>query len=425
MPKSHYGWEVGGVLPDIGSHSLAKHRIIRKYVERYIEILTAISWQEQLNITFVDGYAGGGRYAFGAATVPGSPLILLEAVAQAEAQLDASRAKGFRINAEFIFIDSDPKHVEFLREEILKSPYASNLDSTIRIWCGDFNERVQDAIAVAKARSRKGRSIFLLDQYGWSQVAFRSVREILASLEKAEVFLTFSVDSLISYLSENSHNLRAFGEIDMDPAMVKEIVAVKESEQIGYRALIQNTLYDHVQRATNAPFYSPFFIKSPEASRSYWFIHLSKHREARNEIGMIHWAENNTTVHHGRAGFHALGFTPGGVSPEQIEMTYFFDGHAKEMSRKALLEELPRAIYDAANSDVAPTLEEVFGQRCNDTPVVREQLESVLVELRDAKELTIVGDNGKVRPRTSTVDWTDRIVLPRQLSFLGPFSKLK
>jgi len=210
----------------------------------------------------------------------------------------------------------------------------------------------------------------------------------------------------------------------MDVGLVKEIVSVKQSEQIGYRALIQNTLYSHVQTMTGAPYYSPFFIKSPEASRSYWFIHLSRHREARNEIGMIHWAENNTTVHHGRAGFKALGFSPGGISPDQLEMSYLFDEHAKDVSQKALRDELPRAIYESVNSDVAPTLEEVFGQQCNDTPVVRDMLQSALVELRDAKELTIVGENGRERPRTTTVEWSDRIVLPRQMSFFGPFSRV-
>src|SRR5437016_2529697 len=84
---------------------------------------------------------------------------------------------------------------------------------------------------------------------------------ILGSLERAEVFLTFSVDALINYLSENSHDMKAFGEIDIDPGFVKEIVAIKESEQVGYRILIQNALYQHVQSATCAPFYSPFFIK--------------------------------------------------------------------------------------------------------------------------------------------------------------------
>ena len=65
MPQKHYEWKVGERLPEIRAHSLAKHRILRRYIERYIEIVTATSWQEQLSITFVDGYAGGGRYAYG------------------------------------------------------------------------------------------------------------------------------------------------------------------------------------------------------------------------------------------------------------------------------------------------------------------------------------------------------------------------
>jgi three-Cys-motif partner protein len=342
-----------------------------------------------------------------------------------EDQLNTQRSKGFRINAEFIFIDQEPRHVEFLSEEIRRSPFAAQLGKSVHVWEGDFNSRVDEAIAVARRRSPKaGRAIFLLDQYGWSQVAFRSVRKILSSLRRSEVFLTFSVDSLISYLSERSFEMRAFAEIDMDPAKVREIVSIKETEQVGYRTLIQNTLYQHVQSATGAPFYSPFFIKSPEAARSYWFIHLSRHREARNEIGMIHWAENNTTVHHGGAGLNALGFTPTG-DIAQLGFEYFFDQHAKKASRDTLLKQLPSIIHDSTTTDEAPTLEELFGRRCNDTPVVREMLEAVLTELRDENELSIVGEGGKVRPRTSTIEWSDRIVISPQKSFFGPFSRLK
>jgi three-Cys-motif partner protein len=73
MTKKHYDWKLGTALPKIGPHSLAKHRILRRYIERYIEIVTATSWQEQLSITFVDGYAGGGRYASGRETIPSGP----------------------------------------------------------------------------------------------------------------------------------------------------------------------------------------------------------------------------------------------------------------------------------------------------------------------------------------------------------------
>jgi hypothetical protein len=193
-------------------------------------------------------------------------------------------------------------------------------------------------------------------------------------------------------------------------------VRIKEAEQVGFRAAIQNGLYGHIQEKTSAPYYSPFFIKSPDAHRSYWFIHLSKHREARNEIGMVHWTENNTSVHHGRAGLQALGFSPG-TTPEQLILEYVFDEHAKNLSRLALQQQLPNLIYEAADANIAPSLEDLFSRRCNDTPVVRELLEEVLVDLRNEGELTIVDERGKERPRTTTVAWEDRIVLPRQRSF--------
>ena len=425
MPQKHYEWKLGDELPEIGAHSLAKHRILRRYIERYIEIVTAISWQEELSITFIDGYAGGGRYAFGRETVPGSPLILLEAVAAAEAKLKATRPKGFQIKATYIFVDQSPTHVEFLRSQVAESPFGAELDRSIQIWTADFNERVEDVVRICRERSpRAGRAIFLLDQYGWSQVAFRSIRVILEQLPKAEVFLTFSVDALIDYLSSHSHQMRAFGEIDVDPALVKELVGLKQAEQLGYRILIQNGLYNHIQSVTGAPFYSPFFIKSPDAHRSYWFIHLSKHREARNEIGTIHWIENNTTIHHGRAGLHALGFTPG-KDIDQMTMDYVFDDHAKALSRAALKQQLPHLIYEAADSDIAPSLEQLFGIRCNDTPVVRELLEEVLISLRGERELIIVDETGREKPRANTIEWTDRIKLPAQRSFFGPLSKFE
>jgi three-Cys-motif partner protein len=420
----HYDWKLGNALPTIGPHSLAKHRILRRYIERYIEIVTATSSQEQLNITFVDGYAGGGRYASGRETVAGSPLIFLEAVAAAETKLKAARSKGFRINATYIFVDQNPAHIEFLRAEIQSSPFSSELDRSILTWTADFNQRVDDIVRAVRARSpRAGRAVFLLDQYGWSQVAFRSIRTILDQLPKAEIFLTFSVDALINYLSDRSLDMRAFGEIDIDQGMVRDLIQIKQDEQVGYRILIQNGLYGHVQSATGAPFYSPFFIKSPEAHRSYWFIHLSKHREARNEIGMIHWNENNTTIHHGGAGLHALGFTPG-ASIEQMAMEYLFDEPAKAMSRTKLMDQLPRLIYDAADSSEPPSLEQIFELRCNDTPVVRELLEEVLISLRKEGELSLVDEAGRAKPRSKSIDWTDRIVLSQQRSLFGPFSKL-
>lgn len=425
MPEKHYEWKLGKALPSLGPHSLAKHRILRRYLERYIEIVTANSQQEELRMTLVDGYCGGGRYQCGRELVEGSPFIFLESISSMEAKLNLLRPKGFKINVDYIFIDSNKDHIDFLRSEIEKTSFSGELEKTIFIWHADFNERIDEVLRVVKARSPvRGRSIFLLDQYGWSQVAFTSIRKILNDLQKAEIFLTFSVDALISYISDQSFSFKAFGEIDVNEGLIKEMIQTKNSDQSGYRAAIQNTLYEHIQKMTGAPFYSPFFIKSPDANRSYWFLHLSKHREARNEIGMIHWSENNTTVHHGGAGLNALGFSTG-RNIDQLTMSYLFDDHAKQLSRQTLHRQIPELILQATEGDVPPTLEELFGLRCNDTPVVREILEEALLQLRSEKEIIIADAEGKVRPRTNSIAWTDKIIKPRQKSFFSVFGEQK
>ncbi|PWU02071.1 MAG: hypothetical protein C5B53_02135 [Candidatus Melainabacteria bacterium] len=58
-------------------------------------------------------------------------------------------------------------------------------------------------------------------------------------------------------------------------------------------------------------------------------------------------------------------------------MDYLFDGFAKERSKKTLQEQLPALIYNAAVNDVAPTLQDLFELRCNDTPVVRQEVSLV------------------------------------------------
>ena len=52
----------------------------------------------------VDGFAGGGRYSFRGEELPGSPIILLRTIAEAEQKLNAARPKGFEIKTNFVFI---------------------------------------------------------------------------------------------------------------------------------------------------------------------------------------------------------------------------------------------------------------------------------------------------------------------------------
>ena len=239
MSKNHYHWKLGDSLPKLGQHSRAKHRVLDRYIRRYIEVCTATPVQEKLNLTIVDGYCGGGRYRYLDEEVPGSPLVILNAIAEMECWLNELRPKGFEIRTNFVFIDVHRFHTDFLRAEIETSPFKDKLDKSIFVWTADFNERVEDAIAsVRRLSPSKGRSIWLLDQYGWSDVSFSSMRKILEELEKAEIFLTFSVDSLIDYMSEKRLEQRGYRDVELDQGFIRELMADK-GEGPGWRTLIQ------------------------------------------------------------------------------------------------------------------------------------------------------------------------------------------
>ncbi|WP_426609399.1 three-Cys-motif partner protein TcmP [Bradyrhizobium sp. McL0616] len=416
--SGQYEWKVGQPLPILGPHSFAKHDIFDQYVGIYIERLTRTPSQTVLNLTIVDGFCGGGVYRRGTEEVEGSPLRLLTAIEVAERLLSAARTKGFTVKADFFFIDENPHHVAFLRDVLEKRGYGPRLGHDIFIRESSFESACPDVIAHIQRKGTAHRSLFFLDQYGWSDVRLETIRLILGALKNPEILLTFAVDALIDFLSVKTAETQALLNIELDREDVRDLLNLRGGE--GWRYLIQNGLYRHIQGRTGSRFYTPFFIHSVESHRSYWLLHLSNHRQARDEMGKLHWKLNNHFQHHGGAGFHALGFDPSKDLRQEL-LTFMFDDSAMKRSEAAVLEQLPRMIH-AANRDGGELLvEQLFAGNCNDTPVTSEILARQLVLLRDEGELLIVAPDGSKKPRTKSVDWEDRLILPSERSL---FSRL-
>ncbi|MGE9007485.1 three-Cys-motif partner protein TcmP [Leptospira interrogans] len=416
--SGQYEWKVGQPLPVLGAHSVAKHDIFEQYVGIYIERLTRTPSQTMLNLTIVDGFSGGGLYRQGLGEVDGSPLRLLTAVEAADKSLNAARAKGFTVRADFFFIDENPHHVAFLIDVLRKRGYGSRLGQDIFVRQASFDEACPDVLAHIQKKGTAHRSLFFLDQYGWSDVRLQTIRTILSTLKNPEILLTFAVDALIDFLSVKTAETQALLNIELDREDVRELMDLRTGD--GWRYLIQNGLYRHIQARTGSRFYTPFFIHSVEAHRSYWLLHLSNHRQARDEMGKLHWRLNNRFQHHGGAGFHALGFDPSRDLRQGL-LTFMFDDDAMKRSEAAVLEQLPRMIHAANRDNGGLLVEELFAGNCNDTPVTSDILGRQLVFLRDEGELTIVTPDGSTKPRTKNVDWGDRLILPRERSL---FSRL-
>lgn len=421
MSSDKYDWVLGSSPPALDQHSAAKHAVLRTYVRRYIDILTSDPRRDALNLTLVDGFAGGGEYSITGGTAPGSPLILLEETACAQARFNAERRKPFALRSEHIFVERKRSNFEYLREVVRKSPHGHELDQTIQILNADFAAVLPGIIERVRQRGSSHRAIFFLDQYGYSEVSFAHIRSILDNLANPEIIVTFNVDFLIDYLSANDAFLKAVTPVELGLDDVRHMLDLKDGDQRDARWLIQHFLYRHLMEKTGAPFYTCFFVKSPESHRSYWLVHMSKHPRARDEMAERHWAMSNHFVHHGGAGLNMLGFDPQ-QDVSQIPLDFMFDDDAQQRSKDALITELPPLIFDRAlGGGGGVTLERLFTRICNETPATTGLVSNVLMDLRGAGEIEIVSKDGKSRPRATNFQWSD-VILPAKQRTL--FSKV-
>jgi three-Cys-motif partner protein len=420
--KRKYEWRIGSPPPRLEEHSLAKHELLRSYVQRYIQILAADPRHDRLNVTLVDGFAGGGMYHREGTPFPGSPLILLDEVACARADFAATRIKPFALNADFLFVEALRPSVEHLDYTIRQSPYAVELDSTIHLLHADFGAALPRVIEHIRGRGRAHRALFFLDQYGYGNVAFRDVRAILSQLENPEIILTFSVDWIIDYLTNEETFLKAMLPLELGHDRVREMLALRDNGGREARWLIQNFLYQHLQERTGAPFYTCFFIRSPRSHRTYWLVHISKHPRARDEMAVRHWSLSNHFVHHGRPGTQMLGYDPG-QSFDQIPLDFLFDDNAEARSQAALMEELPHRIFKPEQvARGGTTLGMLFTEICNATPATIDLVSKALVGLRSESEVQILTKDGRDRPRSAHCGWDDIILPARQRSLFSPIS---
>lgn len=416
--KKHYDWSIGDPLPELGLHSYAKHQIFDAYITAYIRTLTKSHLTRKLKLTLVDGFCGGGRYIMGADEVDGSPLRMLASVERAQAELDAARARGLEIDAEFVFVDANPNHVDFLREVLRDRGYGSRIGNDIHIHTSRFEDVSEEIISRIKAKGRAHRSLFFLDQYGWSAVTFQTIRQIMVSLQNPEVVLTFMVDHLVNLLNDKMINTAGLDAIDLGREDVREMLRMKE--QRGWKRLIQNTLYDHIKRSTGADYYTPFFIH-PEggSNRDYWLLHLSRHHQAREEMGKIHWELENTFEHFGRAGFNSLGFIPG-LDVRDGMLDFGFNDDARTRSETAVVDQLAELLHERAAVGAPPlTKKLLFSANCNETPVISSIVDSSLVTLREARDICIFSPDGAVRRSARQFSWDDQIQLVESPTFFS------
>ena len=402
-----FNWHPDEALPSIESHSKAKLRVLRSYLRAYFDRLGNIYSRDQFKLDLVDGFSGGGTFQDGSETISGTPLIMLEEAQEAKQRLSHGRKKPIDFDLKFYFVDAKAHHITHLRKAMADRGYSPDDESCV-LRTGKFEDNLNSILKEIKKRQpRAGRSLFLLDQFGYSQVALRIVKNILKELPASEVIMTFAADALVNFLGNRPEFIKSVAPLEMMDADVLKLLDLKRCD--GGKAMVQRALRPHLRQMTGAQFDTPFFIRPTSSSRALWFVHLSRHPTARDVMIQCHWNLADTFEHFGPGSLNILGWE------ERSDYPLFqFGEHEQKLVHEQLLNSLLAEIHAlAAESPV--TVDRIRAELANQTAARFDDLDAVLLKYYSMGELEICRADGSLRRHSTThLDRTDQIALPRQ-----------
>ena len=413
-------WHPSDPPPTIEQHSKAKLTVLRSYLHDYFDRLGTIPSRDEFRLDLIDGFAGGGTFLDRGEILSGTPLIMLEETRAAQDRLNQNRTKLLRFDCKFHFVDINPNHTAHLRRVLDERGYQVDGEEIV-VHTSAFEDVADSLIAdISHRQPRAGRSIFLLDQTGFSQVELALVSRILGRLPTAEVIMTFAADILTNFLAERPEIVRAVSPLGWTDSDIRDFIQLRNGD--GGRALVQRALRDRIRNATGATYDTPFFIRPHQSRRALWFLHLSRHPTARDVMIQCHWKNFNTFEHYGSGNFGMLGWDALSNYAEALPLFNFGDLDAEQL-RQQLLASMPTELYALA-SDTPITVETMRNMLANSTAARFSDLDRTVLELAREREFDILNSNGRLRSRKLTrLEPTDRIAIPLTRLFPG-FSRL-
>lgn len=165
-------------------HTKVKHELLQKYLGGWLPILGS----RHKKLLLFDGFAGRGEYSDGSG---GSPAIVLR---KADELISAGRVS----EVVCAFVEKDPDNFANLQDVLdqIKPQYPG---VTVMGPKNDsFEEVVSDVIE--KTQGRVIPSFWFIDPFGFTGMAFDTVRQIM-SLKRSEVFVTLMLRDIGRFLS--------------------------------------------------------------------------------------------------------------------------------------------------------------------------------------------------------------------------------
>jgi three-Cys-motif partner protein len=411
MVKKLYNWVKGELLDD---HSRRKHKIIREYFADYLRVRCQLPQQSKFRLAVVDGFAGGGRYSCG---TPGSPIIFIEELQVAEAELNVARAAHrmapIEIECLLVLNDLTRDTIELLKTHV--APLEAKIkesSSRLHLQVEYMNKTFESAYPTIKMLLNQGRYpsvLFNLDTSGHSHVEMSTLVDIMQSYRSPEIFYTFIIDSLIAFLRKKEPvllqaQLAQFGIIGHDLLEVQGPL-LSRREWLGTAERMVFNAFGGC-----APYVSPFSIHNPDGWR-YWLMHFANSHRARQVYNNILHRNSSVQAHFGRSGLDMLAYNPSHDAGE----LYLFDDPGRERARTQLLDDIPRLISESGD---AISVEELYAAVYKLTPAHSDDVHTAMIGSPDLEVITPAGGE---RRKAGTITVGDTIRLKRQGSFFPMF----
>ncbi len=198
---------VSGTLWNMDDHTLAKHAILRRYLQAWYPILSSSHGR----IVYIDGFAGPGEYLGGE---KGSPVIAIETAIE--------HKLGFNSEVMFLFIEEKEQRAENLKRILDSMQIPDNFG--YEVVCSKFDETLNSEFDKLDADKANLAPCFaFIDPFGYSDTPFSVVKRIM-SFKSCEVLITFMSGFLNRFKNEESsirHINELFGTTDWQHEILK------------------------------------------------------------------------------------------------------------------------------------------------------------------------------------------------------------
>jgi three-Cys-motif partner protein len=183
-------------LATIAPHTVAKHLLLKRYLDAWFPILGR--YNDRIN--YIDGFAGPGEYEGGE---EGSPLLAIEA---ARSHVDRGTLSA-NVNIRFFFIEADHESAKHLDDKLSRITIPPQFK--VKVIEREFASAIGEVLDHLQSTGKLLAPTFaFVDPFGFSGIPLSLMAQILR-YPKCEVFVNIMVDFINRFLEHPNDSVVA------------------------------------------------------------------------------------------------------------------------------------------------------------------------------------------------------------------------